>query len=356
MTLPSYAMQDNAPQSASKVPYVTVIVTAYGRKQFVLNAVRSVIAQSIARSKYEILVVKNFRDEQLESELIELGVRLVYSDHKDEGPFLACAIEQARGDVVCFLDDDDEFEPSKLEIVLEAFRHKSNLAFYYNNQKFIDLVGKELADYSRPPTHKFRDGCVYITTPLNRAGAKYILDCQADFNMSSISVRRTRVAKELSLIKSLTMARDTAMLFISLVQPGSMIVIDSRKLTRYRVHSGSGSLNRTEGLTDDAIAERLVRFGTRLLAGYKKIQAFIRASDDVYLRRMASVRVSEQRIALATLSVRGARLMLISICFHLTKSSLAITGKPDRMTILGLLYVVSPRLAKSILLSRIRRS
>ena len=48
-------------------PFITVIIAAYNRKAFLKEAIASALDQTLPRSKYEIVVIKNFRDKDIDS-------------------------------------------------------------------------------------------------------------------------------------------------------------------------------------------------------------------------------------------------------------------------------------------------
>jgi glycosyltransferase involved in cell wall biosynthesis len=50
-----------------KKPFISVIITAYNRREFIRDAVNSVINSVLPEDEYEIIVVKNFRDEYVDS-------------------------------------------------------------------------------------------------------------------------------------------------------------------------------------------------------------------------------------------------------------------------------------------------
>ena len=50
-------------------PFISVIVTAYNRKEFLLQAVSSALRQTLPREYYEVIVVKNFEDEEIDRQL-----------------------------------------------------------------------------------------------------------------------------------------------------------------------------------------------------------------------------------------------------------------------------------------------
>ena len=53
--------------SNSKLPYISVIIIAYKRKEFLLNAIKSVVNQTLETKYYQIIVIKNFTDNTIDN-------------------------------------------------------------------------------------------------------------------------------------------------------------------------------------------------------------------------------------------------------------------------------------------------
>ena len=51
--------------------FISVILTAYNRRAFIMDALRSVLDQSLDRKSWELIVVKNYSDETIDSLLME---------------------------------------------------------------------------------------------------------------------------------------------------------------------------------------------------------------------------------------------------------------------------------------------
>jgi glycosyltransferase involved in cell wall biosynthesis len=47
-------------ETVNRKPYISVIITAHNRKEFLKEAIQSALNQTLERSNYEILVIKNF--------------------------------------------------------------------------------------------------------------------------------------------------------------------------------------------------------------------------------------------------------------------------------------------------------
>ena len=62
--------------SGEKWPYISVIITAYNRESFLLNAIKSAVNQTINKRHYEIIVIKNFKENTVD-EMIYRGNEIV---------------------------------------------------------------------------------------------------------------------------------------------------------------------------------------------------------------------------------------------------------------------------------------
>ncbi|MCH4816713.1 MAG: glycosyltransferase [Saccharolobus sp.] len=99
------------------MPYISVIITAYNRKQFLLDAIKSVLNQSLNRNEYEILVAKNFKDDNIDNYLYNNKIKNISIFRSVNNSYIAEAVKLSSGEIISFLDDDDLFLPTKLENV-----------------------------------------------------------------------------------------------------------------------------------------------------------------------------------------------------------------------------------------------
>jgi len=102
---------------SNKLPLISVVIPTHNRFSLLCRAVKSVLAQSY--ESLECIVVDDGSTDDTRSLLSKVNdPRLVYLRH--ETPRYASAarntgIAQASGKYIAFLDDDDEWMPSKLE-------------------------------------------------------------------------------------------------------------------------------------------------------------------------------------------------------------------------------------------------
>jgi len=199
---------------------VSVVVLAYGRDRFVMDAVNSVLNQTLPMNRYEIIVVTNLASvERMVGGLVDRVVR-----HDDARGGYARGVEVSNGELVAFLDDDDMFARGKLEHVVEVFNKDKSLGFYHHNVEFIDELGRELSTNAVPEywRTKVLNERVYARTLEEKEKLVEYLIAEVHrfrrdlfdpfywlgFNSSSIVVRRDLVMKYLGALGRMYIAQD----------------------------------------------------------------------------------------------------------------------------------------------------
>jgi glycosyltransferase involved in cell wall biosynthesis len=129
-------------------PYISVIVTAYNRRKYLPFALRSLEAQTLPRDRFEVIVVKNFNDKESDDIISRNGWKDLYEDSTYHGRKILAGLEESRGEVITFLEDDDMYVSNRLEEVYKAFTAYDRLVYFHNSQAVIDGNGNLL---ERPP-------------------------------------------------------------------------------------------------------------------------------------------------------------------------------------------------------------
>jgi glycosyl transferase family 2 len=98
-------------------PAVSVLVPTFQRREYVLRAVESVLAQTF--EDFELIVVDDGSTDGTREALAGLDGRLRYEWQENRGVAAArnTGIRLARGDVVAFLDSDNRWRPEHLSVV-----------------------------------------------------------------------------------------------------------------------------------------------------------------------------------------------------------------------------------------------
>lgn len=131
---------------------VSVLVPTYNRPDALVKAVKSVLGQS--RQPEEVVVVDDASDrsyEEARSKLRSLseGTDTVVRYHRMDTNGGACrarneAARRAEGSILMFLDDDDVWEPHKIDGQISRFDDQPNLGLVYSGRKVIDQQGNML--------------------------------------------------------------------------------------------------------------------------------------------------------------------------------------------------------------------
>lgn len=218
-----------------KFPVISVIVTAYERRQYILDALISLRNQTMDSGMYEVIVVKNFIDGHIDRKIKEFG----YMDIIAEGTMgdrLACGIEYSRGHIICFLQDDDLFESGKLETVRRLFTHHEDLCFVHNGYRTIDRSGNLVVVNNN--LKYGRDVVFSSEMKLRSMNISFMIKTGWDFNLSCMSIKRCSIYPYLNNLRLIVGSDDSFVFFTSLFARGSVLHY-KEWLTRYRVHNSA---------------------------------------------------------------------------------------------------------------------
>lgn len=227
--------------------------------------------QDFDRSNYEIIVVKNFTDDHIDYYLSSHGIVNIFSINNSIGMKFAEGMRLSKGDIICFLEDDDIFLKNKLSEVNDTFRRYPQLSYYHNNALFINEKDEIIENFSTFSSRKVRSlGDLYVKKDEKDKKVFKLFELGAHWNTSCISIKKiyflSYVDGTLSKINTLF---DAAIFFSALCSNGD-IVISNKILSCYRknqnsatqfakfdhnAHSHISALN----LNDNVILEEVVR-------------------------------------------------------------------------------------------------
>ncbi len=193
----------------NQLPYISVIITAYNRKKYLLNAIKSVISQTLDKKYYEIIVIKNYNDEAIDNFINANNIKNIVMDGTI-GEFLYAGVTGASGEVISFLDDDDLFFHNKLEIIFNKFK-RNNIVYYHNDHTTINENGENLA---KPVS----DNII--------------------FNLSSISIIKDNI--NYNNLRKIVRNPDDFM-YLSALESNKKFIKGKEKLTYYRLHSSASN-------------------------------------------------------------------------------------------------------------------
>ena len=210
-------------------PIFSVIINCFSRKEYVLEALKSICNQTIFRSEYEIIFIRNFHDEEIENFAKENGIISIYTDLVTTGSWFKIAADYAKGTFISFLDDDDLMHPNKLEILHSVIRLDPEIAYIHNKSG-------ESNDMFRKKTFN-RSNIIYFRLD-NKAQFRKMLKNKYYFNLSSITVRKDILQEYLPYIAVTNHGTDFVMFSGACMSGKKMLEYDD-PLTFFRVHMDS---------------------------------------------------------------------------------------------------------------------
>lgn len=226
---------------------LTVVIMAYNRKKYLKDAIESALNQDLDKQYFEILLIKNFEDAELDSLCSQAGVSLIRTGNVPIGKYLEIAVQTAKGEVIAFLDDDDVFEKNKLKRVFDAFSKHPELIYYKNDWSLIDSSGKQTVRRRKKEKESGMDLQTYsVEHAIKRIGPRF------RWNMSCLSVRKEAFLGFEGYTPTIACAQDLSIFYMAASKERHM-AFDPQLLTRYRQHGES--MTKVKGPDNDSLRE-----------------------------------------------------------------------------------------------------
>ena len=220
---------------------ISVIIIAYQRKEYIVKAVESALDQDFDRDEYEIIVVKNFSDSYIDEFLKNHGVINVLSTNTGIGKKFAEGLLFSKGQIACFLEDDDIFLKNKINEVYQTFTKHRDLVYYHNNASFIDEIGEPLSDFRTIASGKItKTGELYVKNEDKDDAVFKLFSLGPYWNNSCISIRKSHFLSYLGMLSNIDTIFDGAIFFCALCTKGD-ILLTGNVLNCYRITRNSAT-------------------------------------------------------------------------------------------------------------------
>jgi hypothetical protein len=262
--------QQSSPGPGEPTPTISVLVTCYNRREFLLDALRSVINQTLARHRYEVILAKNFIEPNIDRFASDHSIREVSMGDRPIGTWLDSAVHRARGEIICFLDDDDAFHPRKLEWVLTNFSRHPDLLYLHNGYSVVDSNMRPIPRRGIPRRWRNLRKAEIRSGEMKPRDLVAMASARGDYNTSSISVAKRLLAGPLGGVEPVIASTDSYLFFAAVAAEGSMI-LDPVRMTLLRIHSANSSGVGLEGQFE--LLEKIPPVIERHVADYEGIIA-----------------------------------------------------------------------------------
>ncbi|MUM65926.1 glycosyltransferase [Acidianus infernus] len=223
---------------------ISVIIIAYNRRNFLLKAVKSVANQTLDKNLYEVIVVKNFEDMTIDDIINKLGYKNIVYDTPLYGERLAIGVEESSGDILAFLEDDDEFKPEKLARVYEVFTSHKDVSYFHDTRDYLyEVDDPRIKDIVRF-LEKITPHENIIIDPFDKRSKHFLLKYYGAIATTSLmATRRECIGDKLDLLKRIEISVEFFIPAFS-AECGKLYHTGER-LTRYRIHQKNSSIRFT---------------------------------------------------------------------------------------------------------------
>ena len=199
-----------------------------------MRAITSALNQTLDKRYYEIIVIKNYKDDKIDELIEKNNIKNIYSSNESLSGKIVEALSYSHGKIISFLEDDDLFLNNKLQYVYNFFNSDKELVFFRNNVSFINNTDNYIAD----PTPRHRK---YISkhkkikcTECNIKDFIKFYKSDSYFNLSSMSIRKDVYYKFLLGAQNITIGADFLIFYLGFFIDKNMVTTND-KLTLYRI-------------------------------------------------------------------------------------------------------------------------
>lgn len=210
----------------------SIIICAHNRKKYLTDAMKSVLSQEFPRENYEVILVRNFPDKRVDAFTSKNGITDIKTDKAPLMQKMIVGVDNANGEYLCFLEDDDLYETNKLSRINDLIDKHKSLSYYHSSFKAIDEKGKLMGQ----KISRVNERTLIYKGELDiLAGISEMLRSRADWYGSMMCIRKKALIPHLKLLREIEGSADKIIFYIGLLDHGT-VIIDSEKTTRYRFH------------------------------------------------------------------------------------------------------------------------
>lgn len=245
-------------------PLISVIVTSFGKERpFLPEALESIRTQTISATQFELVVVADVPEPPNFQASFKCFATWIRANQQWLGQYLWIGLQRSSGDIICFLDDDDSWQANRLARVADCFLHDPNLSYYQNPQEVINTAGKpgrSIVGSSLRGVGRRRETTISVSPEMKLSMVRTLKSAGADFNLSSIAIRRKDFELFLPAIRAIRSGPDLALFYAALAARGSLL-LDHCAYTRYRLGSRSRFRRSGEPHKSGLIDRKIFRYG-----------------------------------------------------------------------------------------------
>jgi glycosyltransferase involved in cell wall biosynthesis len=216
-------------------PAVSVILPTYNRLPYLRQAVESVLAQTC--TDWELIIADDGSDEQTRAylrscESLPRVIVMLLPRMGNPGAVRNVALREAHGEFIAFLDSDDLWMPTKLELQLAVLRASTDCQWSYTDHIRINHAGDSI-NSQRNPRRVLHAGHIF----------EHLMRLRVGVAMPTVMVRRQLLERVGGFDEQQGLHEDHQMwLRLSLMSKICVLTEPLTCIRRHREHFGSDGI------------------------------------------------------------------------------------------------------------------
>lgn len=155
------------------MPLISVVMPVYNVVEFVSDAIRSVLSQTLA--DFELIIVDDCSpDNSIEvcQSFNDPRIRIIrHTQNRGLAGARNTGIHAAQAPLIAFLDSDDFWHPQKLEKHLEHMQRQTSVGISFSRSAFVDRWGMPLRCYQMPLLSGITPDHLFCRNPIGNGSA-----------------------------------------------------------------------------------------------------------------------------------------------------------------------------------------
>ncbi len=221
-------------------PLVSILINNYNYGHYLTIAIDSALNQTY--ENIEIIVVDDGSTDGSQQTIQEYGDKIipVLKENGGQASAFNAGFGHSKGDILCFLDSDDYFIPTKIAKIVEVFKQNSEVGWCFHPLEFVD---KDLKSLEIKQEYSGESGIYDITTEIEKGK----LNGKLPFNSiatSGLCYRRSLLERLLPMSETIKITSDDYLKYAAFaLTPGYALL---EKLAWQKIHDNNAYTFRTD--------------------------------------------------------------------------------------------------------------
>jgi glycosyltransferase involved in cell wall biosynthesis len=227
----------------SQQPLVSILINNYNYGHFLQAAIASALEQSY--QPIEVIVVDDGSTDNSQEIIASFGDRIkaILKENGGQASAFNQGFASSQGDIICFLDSDDLFQPEKVAAIVHDFQQDQEIGWHFHH---LELFGEAIATNSAVTDINDPNlSGIYNLMPYMRKGKlANCLPFDLSIATSAMSFQRSLLEKILPMNQNIRITSDDYIKYAALgISKG---FISLQPLAKQRIHGNNAYTGNTK--------------------------------------------------------------------------------------------------------------